>query len=101
MAGTIREFRPLQSNYDSIECRADWAHRRSLNTRTTAPGLYSREATGACRNLRSTYGTPLRADGHAGWMHNYMRMYWAKKILEWSPSPAEAYQTAVYLNDKY
>jgi len=38
---------------------------------------------------------------HAGWMHNYMRMYWAKKILEWSPSPAVAYQTAVYLNDKY
>ncbi len=34
-------------------------------------------------------------------MHNYMRMYWAKKILEWSPSPAVAYQTAVYLNDKY
>ena len=38
---------------------------------------------------------------HAGWMHNYMRMYWAKKILEWSPSPAAAYNTAVYLNDKY
>src|SRR5208283_4161747 len=37
----------------------------------------------------------------AGWMHNYLRMYWAKKILEWSPSPALAYQTAVYLNDKY
>jgi deoxyribodipyrimidine photo-lyase len=28
-------------------------------------------------------------------------MYWAKKILEWSPSPASAYNTAVYLNDKY
>ncbi len=38
---------------------------------------------------------------HAGWMHNYMRMYWAKKILEWSPSPAVAWQTALYLNDKY
>src|SRR5512147_1210406 len=38
---------------------------------------------------------------HAGWMHNCMRMYWAKKILEWSPSPASAYNTAVYLNDKY
>jgi deoxyribodipyrimidine photo-lyase len=30
-----------------------------------------------------------------------MRMYWAKKILEWSQTPAQAYQTAVYLNDKY
>ena len=31
----------------------------------------------------------------------FMRMYWAKKILEWSASPAEALKTAIYLNDKY
>lgn len=30
-----------------------------------------------------------------------MRMYWAKKILEWSPSPQEALEWAIYLNDKY
>ncbi len=36
-----------------------------------------------------------------GRMHGYMRMYWAKKILEWSPSPEEALKTAIYLNDKY
>ena len=36
-----------------------------------------------------------------GWMHNYMRMYWAKKILEWSPTPEIAYQQAVTLNDTY
>jgi deoxyribodipyrimidine photo-lyase len=36
-----------------------------------------------------------------GWMHGYLRMYWAKKILEWSPSPGVAYDTAVQLNDRY
>lgn len=36
-----------------------------------------------------------------GKMHGYMRMYWAKKILEWSPTPEEALSTAIYLNDKY
>ncbi len=36
-----------------------------------------------------------------GKMHGYMRMYWAKKILEWSKSPKEAIKTAIYLNDKY
>ena len=36
-----------------------------------------------------------------GWMHNYMRMYWAKKILEWSPDPARAFEWAVTLNDRY
>ena len=37
----------------------------------------------------------------SGKMHGYMRMYWAKKILEWSPSPAQAIENAVYLNDRY
>ena len=36
-----------------------------------------------------------------GKMHGYMRMYWAKKILEWSRSPEEAQEAAIYLNDKY
>jgi deoxyribodipyrimidine photo-lyase len=36
-----------------------------------------------------------------GWMHGYLCMYWAKKILEWSASPASAYTVAVRLNDKY
>jgi len=36
-----------------------------------------------------------------GYMHNYMRMYWAKKVLEWSKTPESAYQTIVYLNNKY
>ena len=36
-----------------------------------------------------------------GKMHGYMRMYWGKKILEWSSSPEEAFETALYLNNKY
>ena len=36
-----------------------------------------------------------------GVIHGYLRMYWAKKILEWSPTPQEALKTAIYLNDKY
>lgn len=36
-----------------------------------------------------------------GWMHGYLRMYWAKKILEWTKTPTEAYAIAVRLNDRY
>ncbi|MEJ2194051.1 MAG: deoxyribodipyrimidine photo-lyase [Ignavibacteriaceae bacterium] len=36
-----------------------------------------------------------------GKMHGDMRMYWAKKILEWSNSPEDALRIAIYLNDKY
>ncbi len=36
-----------------------------------------------------------------GKMHGYMRMYWSKKILEWSITPQEAFQNALFLNNKY
>ena len=36
-----------------------------------------------------------------GKMHGYLRMYWAKKILEWTASPEEALEIAIYLNDRY
>ena len=36
-----------------------------------------------------------------GYMHNHMRMYWGKKILEWSRSPEEAWDTTLTLNNRY
>jgi len=36
-----------------------------------------------------------------GKMHGYLRMYWGKKILEWTKTPQEAFDRAIYLNDKY
>ena len=52
----------------------------------------------------------LAHQGQAGWfdsacgsagMQSYMRMYWAKKVLEWTASPEEALQTVIELNDRY
>ncbi len=36
-----------------------------------------------------------------GKMHGYLRMYWAKKLLEWTESPEQAIDIAIYLNDRY
>ncbi len=36
-----------------------------------------------------------------GYMENYMRMYWGKKVIEWTLHPQEAYEILIYLNDKY
>ena len=92
-------FNPL---YDSIESAPDWAHRTlAKHARDKRPVLYSREQLENAETYDELWNAAQRQMLHAGWMHNYMRMYWAKKILEWSPSPAVAYQTAVYLNDKY
>jgi deoxyribodipyrimidine photo-lyase len=34
-------------------------------------------------------------------MHNYMRMYWGKKVLEWTRTPKTAFRTLLYLNNRY
>ncbi len=92
-------FNPL---YDSIESAADWAHRTlAKHAQDERPVLYSRKQLEHAETHDDLWNAAQRQMLHAGWMHNYMRMYWAKKILEWSSSPAVAYQTAVYLNDKY
>jgi deoxyribodipyrimidine photo-lyase len=36
-----------------------------------------------------------------GTIHNYLRMLWGKKVIEWSESPSAAYATLVHLNNKY
>lgn len=36
-----------------------------------------------------------------GGIHNYLRMLWGKKVIEWSKTPEEAYRTLVHLNNKY
>ena len=92
-------FNPL---YDSIESAPDWAHRTlAKHARDKRPIIYSREQLEHAETHDDLWNAAQHQMLHAGWMHNYMRMYWAKKILEWSPSPPVAYQTAVYLNDKY
>ena len=92
-------FNPL---YDSIESAPDWAHRTlAEHAPDRRPLTYSRQQLEHAETHDPLWNAAQRQMLHAGWMHNYMRMYWAKKILEWSPSPALAYQTAVDLNDKY
>ena len=47
------------------------------------------------------WNAAMREMKATGYTHNYMRMYWGKKILEWSATPQEAHATALYLNNKY
>lgn len=43
----------------------------------------------------------MRSGTFKGDMHNYMRMYWGTKILEWSPEPETAYNRTLHLNNRY
>jgi deoxyribodipyrimidine photo-lyase len=92
-------FNPL---YDSIECAEPWAHKSlAAHAPDPRPVLYTRPQLEQAGTHDQLWNAAQLQMLHLGWMHNYMRMYWAKKILEWSPSPQSAYQTALYLNDKY
>jgi deoxyribodipyrimidine photo-lyase len=92
-------FNPL---YDSIQSAPEWAHKTlAAHARDPRPILYTRDQFEFAQTHDELWNAAQLQMLHAGWMHNYMRMYWAKKILEWSPSPAVAYQTALYLNDRY
>jgi len=88
--------------YDSIDCAEPWAQKtlREHASDKRHP-IYTLEQLEKAETYDELWNASQTQMVKFGWMHNYMRMYWAKKILEWSPSPAVAFQNAVYLNDKY
>jgi deoxyribodipyrimidine photo-lyase len=63
--------------------------------------LYSQEQFEEASTLDPLWNAAQTQMVVTGKMHGYMRMYWAKKILEWSRDPEEAFAITLYLNDKY
>ena len=89
-------------NYDTFEIGEDWAHRTlAQHAKDRRPITYAVKQLENAETHDQLWNAAQMQMVNTGWMHNYVRMYWAKKILEWHPSPAEAHRIAVYLNDKY
>jgi deoxyribodipyrimidine photo-lyase len=89
-------------NYDNFECGEAWAHRTlAEHAKDPRPVVYSERQLENAESYDPLWNAGQMQMVNHGWMHNYVRMYWAKKILEWSKSPAEAHRIAVRLNDKY
>jgi deoxyribodipyrimidine photo-lyase len=65
------------------------------------PWLYTAEQLEAGKTHDPLWNAAQRELVATGTIHNYLRMLWGKKVLEWSPSPAEAYRTLEHLNNKY
>lgn len=63
--------------------------------------LYSLEGFEAGATHDELWNAAHKELVHTGRIHNYLRMLWAKKVLEWSTTPAEAYRTLEHLNNKY
>lgn len=95
-------FVRYQPNYDSAECAETWAKKTiAEHARDEREHLYTRDQLEHGETYDELWNAAQTQMVRHGWMHNYMRMYWAKKILEWTPDVATAYRYCVYLNDRY
>jgi deoxyribodipyrimidine photo-lyase len=89
-------------DYDNFECGENWAHRTlAEHVKDLRPVVYSERQLENAETGDALWNAAQRQMVNTGYMHNYLRMYWGKKILEWSPSAAQAFDIAVRLNDKY
>lgn len=88
--------------YDNYSALPEWAL-KTLAAHQDDPRehLYSREELEAARTHDPYWNAAMKEMLRTGMMKGYMRMYWGKKILEWSRTPEEAYGTTLALNNKY
>jgi deoxyribodipyrimidine photo-lyase len=91
-----------EPEYDNWECAAPWARKTLIeHAGDQRPYHYSLQQLERAETADELWNAAQREMVETGWMHGYMRMYWAKKILEWAPDPARAFEWAVELNDRY
>jgi deoxyribodipyrimidine photo-lyase len=91
-----------RNSYDSLDPLPDWA-RTTLEEHADDEReyLYSFEELRDSQTHDPYWNAAMTEMRETGYMHNYMRMYWGKKILEWSPSPEEAHDRILTLNNTY
>jgi deoxyribodipyrimidine photo-lyase len=88
--------------FETYDALPDWARKTlSEHAGDEREYVYDRAALEACGTHDAHWNDAMREMVHTGFMHNYMRMYWAKKILEWSATPEDAFNTTLALNNKY
>ncbi len=89
-------------DYDKILGFPEWARKiLEKHKKDKRDYIYSLEAFEYAKTHDPLWNAAQIEMVKNGKMHGYMRMYWAKKILEWSPTPEDAFAIAIYLNDRY
>ncbi|MEO8481857.1 MAG: deoxyribodipyrimidine photolyase [Acidobacteriota bacterium] len=88
--------------YDQYESLPPWA-RATLDRHAgdPRPSRYSTEALARADTHDPVWNAAQRQLVREGWMHNYLRMLWGKKILEWSDTPESALTTMIQIMNRY
>ena len=88
--------------YDSYKCLPNWARQTLAEHQKDARDyVYTRRQLENAQTHDEYWNAAMREMRYTGFMHNYMRMYWGKKILEWSKTPEHAFRTTLAINNKY
>jgi deoxyribodipyrimidine photo-lyase len=99
LAQNFVRFNPLAH---TLAGAPQWAQRTlASHTSDDRPWLWNYDALEAGNTHDPLWNAAQHQLTETGHMHGYMRMYWAKKILEWHADPAEAFDVALDLNDRW
>lgn len=89
-------------HYDSMQCLPEYAKiTLKEHAGDRREHLYTLQQLEAGKSFDIYWNAAQLEMVATGRMHGYMRMYWGKKILEWTESPEEGYRIALFLNNKY
>jgi deoxyribodipyrimidine photo-lyase len=88
--------------YDAYDGLPDWAKKTlAKHQRDKRYHVYTRAQLEKAQTDDRWWNAAQLEMTKTGYMHNYMRMYWGKKILEWKRTPRQAYEDILHLNNKY
>ena len=95
-------FCSQRRDYNRYDSLPDWA-RKSLKEHADDPRdyVYSMDEFEHAKTHDPLWNAAQRQLVRDGKMHNYLRMLWGKKILEWTAHPREAVDVMIHLNNKY
>ncbi len=97
-----RNFVFYNPNYHSFDGLPQWAQTTlRIHSKDPRPYVYTLPELERGETHDRYWNAAQREMTNRGKMHGYMRMYWGKKILEWSRTPQDAFKAAIYLNNKY
>ena len=95
-------FVNFNPNYDVFKGLPAWAQKTLREHKPDKrKHLYSRSQLENAQTHDNYWNAAMNEMKTTGYMHNHMRMYWGKKILEWSRTPEYAFKVALFLNNKY
>ncbi len=95
-------FVRFNTKYDSFACLPEWTRKTlAAHAHDAREYDYSLDELEHARTHDPYWNAAQMEMVTTGKMHNYMRMYWGKKVIEWSASPEDAFAALVYLNNRY